>query len=44
MDLHYGVKEKHLQGVDMGLRQARIEVNKVLEKLKARERMESQRR
>ena len=35
VDLHYGVKEKHLQGIDMGLRQARIEVNRVLEKLKA---------
>ena len=44
MDLHYGVKEKHLQGVDMGLRQARIEVNRVLEKVKARERVEAHRR
>ena len=30
VELHYGVKEKHLQGTDEGLVAARREVNKVL--------------
>ncbi|MCJ1252624.1 hypothetical protein MMC24_000430 [Lignoscripta atroalba] len=34
VDLHYGVKVKHMQSLDMGLRQARLDVNAVLEKLK----------
>ena len=33
VDLHYGVKMKHVQCDDTGLRQARKEVDKVLEKL-----------
>ena len=33
MDLHCNVKIKHVQGEDAGLRQARREVNLVLEKL-----------
>ena len=36
VNLHYGVKEKHVQGVNMGLSQARIQVNRVVEKLKAK--------
>lgn len=33
VELHYGVKMKHMQGEDAALRQARREVDKVLEKL-----------
>ena len=33
VDLHYGVKMKHIQGEDAGLRQARKEVDLVLERL-----------
>ena len=33
VDLHYGVKVKHAQGEDAALRQARREVDTVLEKL-----------
>lgn len=33
VELHYGVKMKHMQGEDASLRQARREVDKVLEKL-----------
>ena len=33
VDLHYGVKMKHAQGEDAALRQARKEVDMVLEKL-----------
>lgn len=33
VELHYGVKTKHMQGEDAGLRQARREVDMVLEKL-----------
>lgn len=33
MDLHYNVKMNHVQGEDAGLRQARREVDLVLEKL-----------
>ncbi len=33
VELHYGVKMKHMQGEDAGLRQARKEVDMVLEKL-----------
>ena len=35
VDLHYGLKEKHVQGMDTGLQKARIDVNRVLERLKA---------
>lgn len=34
VELHYGVKMKHVQGEDAALRQARGEVDVVLEKLK----------
>lgn len=30
MELHYGVKEKHIQGIDMGLQKARHDVEKAL--------------
>ena len=33
VELHYGVKMKHMQGEDAALRQARREVDNVLEKL-----------
>lgn len=33
VELHYSVKMKHMQGEDAGLRQARREVDLVLEKL-----------
>ena len=33
VDLHYSVKMKHVQGDDAGLRQARREVDMVLQKL-----------
>lgn len=33
VELHYGVKMKHMQGEDAGLRRARREVDMVLEKL-----------
>ena len=33
VELHYGVKVKHMQAEDAGLRQARREVDVVLEKL-----------
>lgn len=33
VELHYGVKMKHVQGEDAALRQARREVDMVLEKL-----------
>ena len=33
VELHYGVKMKHMQGEDAGLRQARREVDMVLDKL-----------
>ena len=33
VELHYGVKMKHAQGEDAALRQARREVDMVLEKL-----------
>ena len=38
VDLHYGVKVKHMQGEDAGLRQARREVDMVLEKLEGHSR------
>ena len=44
VDLHYGVKEKHMRGVDMSLSQARIDVNRVLEKLKVKDETNPQRR
>ncbi len=34
MDLHYGVKLKHVKGEDKELREARREVDEVLERLK----------
>ncbi|MCJ1485045.1 hypothetical protein MMC06_005218 [Schaereria dolodes] len=34
VDLHYGVKVKHMQGSDMGLQRARSEVQGVMEKLR----------
>ena len=33
LELHYGVKTKHMQGEDAALRQARRDVDMVLEKL-----------
>ena len=33
LELHYGVKMKHMQGEDAGLRQARRDVDMVLERL-----------
>jgi len=33
VELHYGVKMNHMQGEDEGLRQARRDVDRVLEKL-----------
>ncbi|MCJ1409195.1 hypothetical protein MMC19_003273 [Ptychographa xylographoides] len=33
VDLHYGVKEKHMQGADMGLKKARMEVQRVMDGL-----------
>ena len=35
MDLHYGVKMKHVQGEDAGLTQARKKVDVILERLEA---------
>jgi len=37
VDLHYGVKEKHMQGVDMGLQKARADVQRAMEKLRGDE-------
>lgn len=34
MDLHYGLKMKHVQSLDMGLQRARHEVNRALQRLK----------
>ncbi len=34
MDLHYGVKLKHMRGEDQGLKEARREVDEVLERLR----------
>ena len=34
MDLHYGLKMKHVQSLDMDLHKARIEVNGALQRLK----------
>ena len=31
VDLHYGVKEKHMRGVDMGLQRARRDVQRAME-------------
>ena len=36
MDLHYGVKISHMEGEDAGLRQARRDIEKVLQKLEGR--------
>ena len=36
VDLHYSVKMKHVQGDDAGLRQARREVDMVLQKLESK--------
>lgn len=36
VDLHYGVKMNHMQGEDEGLKQARRDVDRVLEKLEGR--------
>ena len=36
VELHYGVKMSHMHGEDAGLKQARIDVYKVLEKLEQR--------
>ena len=33
IELHYGVKEEHVQGRDTGLQQARADVSKVIESL-----------
>ena len=33
VELHYGIKVKHIQGDNAGLREARREVDRVLEKL-----------
>ena len=37
VELHYGVKVKHVQGLDSGLLQARRNVERVLEGLRGRE-------
>ena len=37
VELHYGVKVKHTQGLDSGLLQARRDVERVLEGLRSRE-------
>ena len=34
MDLHYGLKMKHVQSLDMGLQKARVELNGALQRLK----------
>ena len=34
VDLHYGVKKKHMQGADMGLQKARTDVQIAVEKLR----------
>ncbi|MCJ1243077.1 hypothetical protein MMC30_000274 [Trapelia coarctata] len=34
VDLHYGVKERHMQGADMGLQKARTDVQRAMEKLR----------
>ncbi|MCJ1234421.1 hypothetical protein MMC14_002382 [Varicellaria rhodocarpa] len=44
VDLHYGVKKKHMQGVDMNLSQARTDVNRVLEKLRVKDESNPRRR
>ena len=36
VELHYSVKMKHMQGDDAGLRQARREVDLVLQKLEGK--------
>ena len=36
VDLHYSVKMKHVQGDDAGLKQARREVDMVLQKLEGK--------
>ena len=37
VELHYGVKMNHMEGEDAGLRQARRDVDKVLEKLESKQ-------
>ena len=37
VDLHYGVKMNYKQGEDAGLRKARTDVERVLEKLESKE-------
>jgi hypothetical protein len=37
VELHYGVKISHMEGEDAGLRQARRDVDRVLEKLDRRQ-------
>ena len=37
VDLHYGVKMNYNQGEDAGLRKARTDVERVLEKLESKE-------
>ena len=34
VNLHYGVKEKHMQGADMGLQSARKDVQRAVERLR----------
>ena len=38
VDLHYGLKMKHVEGDDMGLEQARKNVQEIFRKLKVQER------
>lgn len=37
VELHYGVKMNYMQGEDAGLRKARTDVERVLEKLESKE-------
>ena len=37
VELHYGVKMNHMEGEDVGLRQARRDVDRVLEKLESKQ-------
>ena len=37
INLHYGLKEKHTHGVNKELEQARIDVDRVLESMRARD-------
>ena len=41
VDLHYGVKEKHMAGADMGLQKARQDVQQAMKKLKGEEQRHS---